>query len=79
MIVKWTHSGDTTYIRTTSGWRYLAVWMDLFSRRVIGWSWVHLWRRRWCWRPSTGHLAIGRSTTHVEQFKDNIKQHLEPK
>jgi len=30
--------GDITYIRTTSGWRYLAVWMDLFSRRVVGWS-----------------------------------------
>jgi len=31
-------AGDITYIRTTSGWRYLAVWMDLFSRRVVGWS-----------------------------------------
>ncbi len=48
MTVKWTLSGDTTYIRNTSWWRYLAVWMDLFSRRVVGWSWVHLWRRRWC-------------------------------
>jgi putative transposase len=31
-------AGDITYIRTTSGWRYQAVWMDLFSRRVVGWS-----------------------------------------
>jgi len=31
-------AGDITYIRTTAGWRYLAVWMDLFSRRVVGWS-----------------------------------------
>jgi transposase InsO family protein len=31
-------AGDITYIRTTTGWRYLAVWMDLFSRRVVGWS-----------------------------------------
>jgi transposase InsO family protein len=31
-------AGDITYIRTTSGWRYLAVWMDLFSRRVVGWT-----------------------------------------
>ena len=30
-------AGDITYIRTTAGWRYLAVWMDLFSRRVVGW------------------------------------------
>lgn len=30
--------GDITYIRTTDGWRYLAVWMDLYSRRIIGWK-----------------------------------------
>ncbi len=29
---------DTTYIRTHEGWSYLAVVIDLFSRRVIGWS-----------------------------------------
>jgi putative transposase len=31
-------AGDITYIRTTAGWRYLAVWIDLYSRRVIGWA-----------------------------------------
>jgi transposase InsO family protein len=30
--------GDITYLPTTEGWRYLAVWIDLFSRRVVGWS-----------------------------------------
>jgi putative transposase len=34
-------AGDITYIRTTAGWRYLAVWIDLFSRRVIGWTLDH--------------------------------------
>lgn len=29
---------DITYIRTHEGWLYLAVVVDLFSRRVIGWS-----------------------------------------
>jgi len=29
---------DITYIRTWQGWLYLAVVMDLFSRRVVGWS-----------------------------------------
>jgi putative transposase len=29
---------DITYIRTHEGWLYLAVVLDLFSRRVIGWS-----------------------------------------
>ena len=31
-------AGDMTYIRTTEGWRYLAVWIDLYSRRVVGWA-----------------------------------------
>ncbi len=29
---------DITYIRTTEGWLYLAVVLDLFSRQVIGWA-----------------------------------------
>ena len=29
---------DITYIRTYEGWLYLAVVIDLFSRKVIGWS-----------------------------------------
>src|SRR5690606_22587779 len=29
---------DITHIRTHKGWLYLAVVLDLFSRRVIGWS-----------------------------------------
>ncbi len=30
--------GDITYIWAGSKWRYLAVVLDLFSRRVVGWS-----------------------------------------
>ena len=29
---------DITYIRTWQGWLYLAVVLDLYSRRVVGWS-----------------------------------------
>lgn len=29
---------DITYIRTASGWLYLAIVLDLFSRRVVGWA-----------------------------------------
>ena len=32
----WT--GDITYIPTSEGWLFLAVVIDLFSRRVVGWS-----------------------------------------
>ena len=30
--------GDITFIPTRKGWLYLAVQVDLFSRRIIGWS-----------------------------------------
>ena len=33
---KW--CGDITYIPTQEGWLYLAVILDLFSRRVVGWA-----------------------------------------
>ena len=31
-------AGDITYIRTTAWWRYLAVWIDLYIRLVVGWA-----------------------------------------
>jgi putative transposase len=31
-------AGDFTYIKTRSGWLYHAVVMDLYSRRIVGWS-----------------------------------------
>jgi putative transposase len=31
-------SGDITYIATEEGWLFLAVVIDLFSRKVVGWS-----------------------------------------
>ena len=34
--VAWT--SDITYIRTRSGWLYLAAVMDLYSRKIIGWA-----------------------------------------
>ena len=31
-------AADITYIRTLQGWLYLAVVLDLYSRRVVGWA-----------------------------------------
>lgn len=31
-------AGDITYIPTAEGWLYLAVVLDLYSRRVVGWA-----------------------------------------
>ena len=33
---KWV--GDITYIRTREGWLYLAAVLDIYSRKVVGWS-----------------------------------------
>jgi len=30
--------GDTTYISTGEGWLYLATVIELYSRKVVGWS-----------------------------------------
>jgi len=37
---------DITYIRTHEGWLYLAAILDLFSRKVIGWSMSHRMTRQ---------------------------------
>ena len=29
---------DITYVRTWSGWLYVAITLDVFSRRVVGWA-----------------------------------------
>ena len=34
--INWT--GDITYIRTGQGWLYLAVVLDLYSRRIVSWA-----------------------------------------
>lgn len=33
--------GDVTFVATKAGWLYLAVMLDLYSRKVIGWSMSH--------------------------------------
>ena len=30
-------AGDITYMKTGEGWMYLAIIMDLYSRRIVGW------------------------------------------
>jgi transposase InsO family protein len=59
--------GDITYVATGEGWLYLAVFLDLFSRQVVGWAMSHwitaelvvdaLQMARWRRRPGQGLLV----------------------
>ena len=40
---------DITYVRTWQGWLYLAVVLDLFSRKVIGWATRQTIHRELAW------------------------------
>jgi putative transposase len=51
-------ASDITYISTRQGWLFLAVVMDLYSRRIVGWS-----MSRWISR----HLAIDALTMAIDQ------------
>ena len=46
---KWV--GDITYLRTAEGWLYLAAMLDIYSRKVVGWSTASprtsIWRKSW--------------------------------
>ena len=51
-------ASDITYISTQQGWLFLAVVMDLYSRRIVGWS-----MSRWMSR----HLVIDALTMAIDQ------------
>jgi putative transposase len=43
-------AADMTYIPTWTGFLYLAVVIDAFSRKVVGWSMGERMQPIWCWR-----------------------------
>lgn len=48
--------GDITYVPTEEGWLYLAVLIDLFSRRIVGWA---MDKRMTCELPLRAlHMAV---------------------
>ena len=55
-------ASDITYISTRQGWLYLAVVMDLYSRRIVGWS-----MGRWINR----HLVIDALNMAIGQRRPN--------
>ena len=79
--------GDITYIATESGWLYLAVVIDLFSRKVVGWSMADNMRAElvndallmalWTRKPARGLLwHTDRGSQYAsESHRDILKAH----
>lgn len=55
---------DITYIRTHAGWLYLAVVLDLYSRRVVGWSMAEHMRTELVLNAL--RMALGSRSPHPE-------------
>lgn len=51
-------AGDITYLRTACGWLYLAIVVDLYARRVVGWAFSA--------QPNTD-LVLHASTLAIDQ------------
>ena len=79
--------GDITYVATGEGWLYLAVFLDLFSRQVVGWAmsaWMTadlvvdaLQMARWRRRPGEGLLVHSdRGSQYASgRFQTMLKDH----
>jgi putative transposase len=78
---------DITFIPSNSGWLYLCVFIDLFSRMVVGWALSRslkrelvidaFWRAVWRRRPQRGlivHSDRGCQYASAE-FRELLKQH----
>jgi putative transposase len=80
-------ASDITYIWTDQGWLYLAVVMDLYSRRIIGWSMSRRITRRLVLNAllmALGQRRPGENLIHhsdrgvqylSDDFQDLLKQH----
>lgn len=76
-------AADFTFVPTRTGWLYVAVVLDLYSRRVVGWAmsarqtptlvieaWLMAWRQR---RPPTGLLH---HSDQGNQYRASVYQRL---
>lgn len=79
---KWV--GDITYLWTSEGWLYLAVFLDLYSRAVVGWSMAQHMRaelacdalRMALWRRSMPEGVIVHTDQGVQYCSNDFQQLL---
>jgi transposase InsO family protein len=81
---KWV--ADISYIRTLEGWQYLAVFIDLYSRRVVGWAMdkhmkaqlvkTALLRALWSRKPTRGLIIhTDQGSQFVSKAYRNVLKH----
>ena len=69
-------ASDITYLWTNQGWLYLAVVMDLYSRRIIGWSMSRRLSRRIAVNALSMALGQRRPGTDLIHHSDRGVQYL---
>jgi putative transposase len=70
---KW--AGDITYVWTREGWVYLAVIIDLFSRRVVGWAISNRMKQDLALRALNMAIAIRRPPSGCIHHTDRGSQY----
>ncbi len=70
---KW--AGDITYVWTREGWVYLAVIIDLFSRRVVGWAISNRMKQDLALRALNMAIAIRRPPPSCVHHTDRGSQY----
>lgn len=68
-------AGDITYIPTREGWLYLAVLLDLYSRRVVGWAMRADMERQLCLDALTMALKSRRPARGLLHHTDRGSQY----
>lgn len=67
--------GDITYLRTQQGWVYLAVLIDLFSRKVVGWAMDETMETSLCLRALGRLVATRGDVTGAIHHSDHGSQY----
>ena len=79
--------GDVTFVATRAGWLYLSVLLDLYSRKIVGWSMsnsnngqlvkdaLEMAVQRRQPRPGLIHHTDQGSTYAMRSYRDKLKTH----
>nr|WP_230382617.1 IS3 family transposase [Piscirickettsia salmonis] len=79
VIANHSWAGDITYLRTAEGWLYLAVVIDLYSRKVIGWAMNKRMSENLVCRAMDMAIHLRQPTEHLLFHSDRGSQYTSKK